>query len=501
MGICLWIMDSAAVVQDGFSPSALLALDERLFAATEPEACIRTILAFFVPAVARGARILARDVGSGETLVRTAGPLAEGPTGVRLELRPNGEPAIGTIDLYGMASPDILDTSLGAAVVQHASCALRNALAYANEKRTALAFQHASLAPLPLLPGYRFDAVYEPGRSGALVGGDWYDAFALPDGRCVLSIGDVMGSGLEAAVAMLNVRQTMRGVAQIHADPMLMLEAADRAVHEQHPERYVTAFVAVFDPITWECSYAGAGHPPAFIRHGDGRIGCLSSHGLPLGLAAHRDRNEAGHSRLSPGALLLLYTDGLTEATHDLLEGEARVREALAEIPPDEERPAHRIRDRVLVDTAGDDVAILAVRFELSTAERCWRFDPSWKDAARRAREELREVIEGAGYRDGVTFDFIFAELCANLIYYAPGIVEFHVQVGDGALILHVVDKGPGFHFFPRLPRDLFSESGRGLYLIAALADGFTVEPRPGGGSHARVILPISGATRKGAFS
>ena len=176
----------------------------------------------------------------------------------------------------------------------------------------------------------RFDALYEAGHADELVGGDWYDAFVVEDGRIVLSIGDVAGSGLEAAVAMMNVRQAIRGTAQVHADPGVMLAAAERTLHLQHKDRLVTALVLVVDPVTQQCSYANAGHPPALLRTSDGAVHQLRGTRFPLGLGASGDDFAVYHASLPPASLLLLYTDGLIESSRNILEGEAALRAALA---------------------------------------------------------------------------------------------------------------------------------------------------------------------------
>jgi anti-sigma regulatory factor (Ser/Thr protein kinase) len=76
-----------------------------------------------------------------------------------------------------------------------------------------------------------------------------------------------------------------------------------------------------------------------------------------------------------------------------------------------------------------------------------------------------------------------------NAIRYAEGTIELILVRRDERIVLHVLDKGPGFQFSPRLPPDLYSEFGRGLFLISKLGTDFTVERRPGGGSHARIVL------------
>jgi hypothetical protein len=247
-------------------------------------------------------------------------------------------------------------------VARRLAPAIANAELYERERRVARSFQDAALpASLPSVPGFSFSAIYEAGRVDAKIGGDWYDAFRLGDGRIVISIGDVAGSGLRAAVTMSSVRQAIRGVAQVYADPALMLEAADRTLRAETPDRFVTAFVGVIDGVARTLSYASAGHPPPLVRAGDGSITELTFGDLPLGL--REDVRGGRHSIALPDdALLVFYTDGLIESTQDVEDGERRLRAALAE--PHVARaanPALALRDAVLVDRSRDDVAILTV--------------------------------------------------------------------------------------------------------------------------------------------
>lgn len=131
---------------------------------------------------------------------------------------------------------------------------------------------------LPSVPGFAFHAVYQAGSNEASIGGDWYDAFCLDDGSVVLSIGDVTGSGLDAAVIMGKVRQNIRAAAQLTLDPGQMLKAADKALRSEHPDRLVTAFVGVLtphyvsSPHSRALTYASAGHPPGILRRTDGTL-------------------------------------------------------------------------------------------------------------------------------------------------------------------------------------------------------------------------------------
>jgi serine phosphatase RsbU (regulator of sigma subunit)/anti-sigma regulatory factor (Ser/Thr protein kinase)/CHASE3 domain sensor protein len=370
--------------------------------------------------------------------------------------------------------------------------------AYERAHHVASTLQRALLPQeLPTMQGIVFDGVYMPGRTEAQVGGDWYDALRLADGRVLVTIGDVAGSGLQAAVIMAAMRQVIRGVAQVYADPATMIDAADRTLKAEHPDRFVTAFVGVFDPVARTLSYCSAGHPAPLVRQADGSISDLPSEGLPLGLRT-RDGTDARTVDVPDGATLLFYTDGLIESTQDVIEGERRLRAAFAE-PHLATRPdlAHAIHDDVLRDGAYDDVAILSMRLEpalsaTAVSSRHWTFDTADLVTAQRTRALFASVLADAGMLDDDVFsaELIFGELLSNAVRYAPGTIEVVLDwSGAATAIVHVLDRGPGFVVIPRLPTDMLSERGRGLFLVWSLSDDFNVTKRTGGGSHVRVVL------------
>jgi serine phosphatase RsbU (regulator of sigma subunit)/anti-sigma regulatory factor (Ser/Thr protein kinase) len=355
---------------------------------------------------------------------------------------------------------------------------------------------------LPEIPGIEFEGVYEPGKSEAQVGGDWYDAVRLADGRVLISIGDVAGSGLQSAVIMAAMRQVIRGVAQVYADPATMIDAADRTLKSEHPDSLVTAFVAVFDPITRSLAYCSAGHPPPLLRLTDGTIVDLPSQGLPLGIRVRGDI-DARTTQVPDGATVLFYTDGLTESTHDIVAGEQRLREVLAD-PAIVAEPnlAQAIYDDVLSDGTHDDVAMLAMRLGGSRTGtsteivgqhlRRWAFDTGDHATAQRSRAVFASVLAAGGMLDEDVFtsELIFGELLSNTVRYAPGAVEVVLDWSESSTaILHFLDAGPGFVLMPRLPSDLLSERGRGLFLIWSMSEDFNVTKRADGGAHARVVL------------
>lgn len=381
---------------------------------------------------------------------------------------------------------------------RRAALAIKNARVYEREHRVAQTMQSASLPrALPEVPGIELNAVYVPGQSDAQIGGDWYDAFRLKDGRLVLSIGDVAGSGLDAAVTMSNMRQIIRGTAQVHADPLLMLNAADRALRLEDPQRFVTAFVGVFDPIAGELVYASAGHTPPLVRRANGQISELLFCDLPLGL---RDRAEA-HSQaatLETGDVLLLYTDGLVESSRNFGAGFAALEEALRDPDfGDAREPAEFLRDRILATGARDDVAILTVRVgEPAVRRRAvtqWHYDGLSAQSLSVLRKELSALLATFTEKADALLnaELVLGELAGNVVRHSGGAVDVILDLGSRDPVLHIIDEGPGFARAPMLPSDILSESGRGLFIVSQVTREFSVARRSGRGSHARAVLLV----------
>ncbi|HET7814170.1 MAG TPA: PAS domain S-box protein [Candidatus Baltobacteraceae bacterium] len=375
---------------------------------------------------------------------------------------------------------------------------IENAQRFAREHRVAEAMQNASLPQsLPSPRGMRLDAFYAAAASEAHIGGDWYDAVELPDGRVVLSIGDVTGRGLAAAVTMANIRQIIRGIAHVHPDPALMLEAADRALRAEHPDTYVTAFTCVIDPIESTLAYAAAGHPPAVLRKANGNTVLLNSPGLPLGL---RRKSEPGTTAvpIAPGDAIVLYTDGLTEARRTPLDGEHALIECAQQGDVlNGEHPAHGLFEALVGTNARDDVAVLVAKIgelDATTATRRlrrWQANANDETRIRKIRTELLEEIYFTHHTEETVFrcEMVLGELIGNVVRHTPGPIEIVLERRRGSTVFHVLDSGDGFQFVPRLPLDAYSERGRGLYIAAQLSDDFSVTRRPHGGSHARALI------------
>jgi serine phosphatase RsbU (regulator of sigma subunit)/anti-sigma regulatory factor (Ser/Thr protein kinase) len=366
----------------------------------------------------------------------------------------------------------------------------------ARERHIANRLQSASLCgELPSIHGVRLSADYVPADSDISIGGDWYDAFRLADGRVAISIGDVTGHGLDSAVIMGKVRQSLRAAAYIQIDPSAMLDAADRALRAEYPDRIVTAFLAILDPVERSLTYAGAGHPWPLLRRPDGNIRELGESSLPLGL---RDRNAppAQTIVLETNDLIVFFTDGLVEATRDIEFGAALLRETVRNARLDAEDLARNIRTTVTNGTAcrvNDDIAVLTMSIVSELSDNVYRreFDVNDQDAANGSREVLGSMLtaRGASLDDVRVAETVLSELIGNVYRYANGPVEVVIDISDALPVLHVLDRGDGFRHIPALPGDLYAENGRGLYLICCLTEDFHISRRLGGGSHARAVL------------
>jgi serine phosphatase RsbU (regulator of sigma subunit) len=235
--------------------------------------------------------------------------------------------------------------------------------AYEAEKRVADVLQEAFADRLfPVLPTLTFSATYVPATEQTRIGGDWYDALQLSADRVLLAIGDVTGHGIDAVVAMNTARQLLIGYALLDATPASVLQRVNAGLLRR-ASPIITAVSAVLDTRTGEFTYAVAGHPPPVLVQPDGHAKLLEFGQLPLGVSVGSEY-RTHRVQTAPGAMIVLYTDGLIEYSRDLAKGEAALLEAAesaAKSPAAD--AAANIRDHVFSDSrVADDVAILTIR-------------------------------------------------------------------------------------------------------------------------------------------
>jgi serine phosphatase RsbU (regulator of sigma subunit) len=183
----------------------------------------------------------------------------------------------------------------------------------------AVALQRSLLpTALPAVPGLGLAARYVTG-SGT-VGGDWYDVFVLPDGRLGVVVGDVAGSGLEAAVIMGRMRSALRAYVLETADPATALRMLDRKIQYFEPDAMATVLYGLYTPGTGEFVLSSAGHLPPVIAAPGSQAGLLPlKPDPPIGIADDPPRRSATFV-IPPGALVCCFTDGLVERRDQMID-------------------------------------------------------------------------------------------------------------------------------------------------------------------------------------
>ncbi|MEV4185213.1 SpoIIE family protein phosphatase [Streptosporangium canum] len=259
------------------------------------------------------------------------------------------------------------DVALMDQMLDNAHDALSNAIEFRRTKRVALALQRSLLPEPPAVPGLRIAARYRPSAAAAEVGGDWYDCFRLRDGATMLTIGDVAGHDLPAAVAMSQIRNMLRGLAVDREEPvgdiLRRLDLAMETLYEEQTATCVLARVECSEDGGWQLNHSVAGHPPPLLVTGDGAGRFLDGSTDPLlGLLPDLPRSSVVEP-LPPDGTLLLYTDGLVERPgEDIDEGLARLCRQAAALAGE---PLETFCDALLSELAADgkdDIAMIAVR-------------------------------------------------------------------------------------------------------------------------------------------
>ncbi|MFD3656461.1 SpoIIE family protein phosphatase [Streptomyces sp. NPDC058620] len=223
----------------------------------------------------------------------------------------------------------------------------------AERSRLALQLQHAIMPPArgPLdAPGLQIAVRYRPAETESLVGGDWYDAVALPSKQILLCVGDIAGHGIDAATGMVVLRNAMRGLAVTGAGPGQLLSWLNMVAHHLTEHVTATAVCGIFDPETRVLRWARAGHLPPVLVRGQEATSLPLLGGLLLGVLAEAEYQEA-EIQLEPHDTLLMYTDGLIERR------DTAVQESLTQLLTVAKAPAptlERRLDSLLTHTRSD---------------------------------------------------------------------------------------------------------------------------------------------------
>ncbi|MGC2660466.1 MAG: SpoIIE family protein phosphatase [Bryobacteraceae bacterium] len=236
-----------------------------------------------------------------------------------------------------------------------------------------------SLLPteIPKCPGYELAGSNLPCRT---VGGDYYDYLPYTDGRMGLVVGDVAGKGLPAALMMSSLQARVHMLAETSPEPAAAVEALNRNIAPRCPlGRFVTVFYGLLEPSTGRMLYANAGHNYPLLIRADGSVEQLRGNGMVLGIVANA-QYQAYQVDMMPGDVLVLFSDGVTEARARKSEEEFGDERLAHFLLSHKDRPAEEMIESLLGkvrDWSGqwafaDDFTILLVKRQAEAAAASW---------------------------------------------------------------------------------------------------------------------------------
>jgi PAS domain S-box-containing protein len=395
------------------------------------------------------------------------------------------------------------EESLLILMADRAGLAIANARAYERELGTVEMLQRSLLPEtLPELESVLVAARYLPG--GAEVGGDWYDAIQLGDGRLGVAMGDVVGHGLGAAALMGQLRHATRAYALEGHPPGAVLDRLDRLMRTLDGGQMATLLYLVVEPDRSSVRLASAGHVPPLLVGRDGRAAFLdTAPDPPLGVFAISSHSEI-EVPLEPGATLILYTDGLVEQRGASIdEGLEALRAAAADPSEDPEALCDHLMAVMLdVHAPDDDIALLALR-ALPVPPGPFRVelrpDPDelasmrrrlgrWLTARGAVREELDEL------------QMACHEASSNSIEhgcgFGPGTVTVEADLDEAGVLVEVRDTGA----WVERPNGPLPHRGHGLPIMNALVDSVEIS-RSKEGTSVRLRRRLACQATKGCSS
>ncbi|MFE0811228.1 SpoIIE family protein phosphatase [Streptomyces sp. NPDC058848] len=402
-----------------------------------------------------------------------------------------GTLVLGVVSFWRSEKPEPFDEdelTLAEELVARAAVSIDNARRYTREHSMAVTLQR-SLLPrrMPEQNALEIAYRYLPAQAG--VGGDWFDVLPLSGARVALVVGDVVGHGLHAAATMGRLRTAVHNFTSLDLPPDELLGLLDElvgridqdeAADDTAPVTGATCLYAIYDPVSRVCVLARAGHPPPALIRPDGTVEFPEvPAGPPLGLGGLPFETTELH--LAEGSRLVLYTDGLVETReHDIDVGLEHLRRALETAGQSPEETCRTVLDARLPDRPGDDIALLVARTHALGPDRVaeWQV-PNDPAAVGEIRSQVTRRLAEWGLDElAFTTELILSELVTNAIRYGGETVQVRV-VRDRSLICEVFDSSstsPHLRYAA-----MTDEGGRGLFLVAQLAERWGTRYTPAG--------------------
>ncbi|MER7486028.1 SpoIIE family protein phosphatase [Streptomyces sp. NPDC126497] len=403
-----------------------------------------------------------------------------------------GSLVLGVVSFWRSRKTEPFDTdelALAEELVARAAVSIDNARRYTREHGMAVTLQR-SLLPrsLPEQSALEIAYRYLPAQAG--VGGDWFDVLPLSGARVALVVGDVVGHGLHAAATMGRLRTAVHNFSALDLPPDELLTLLDELVgridqdeaqdEQSAPVTGATCLYAVYDPVSRHCTVARAGHPPPAVVRPDGGVEFWDvPPGPPLGLGGLPF--ESADRELPEGSRLVLYTDGLVEDRgHDIDVGLERLREALSRAGDSPEDMCRVVLESRRPARAGDDIALLVARTRALAAGRVaeWPVPPD-PAAVGEVRAAVTRKLAEWGLEE-LTFatELILSELVTNALRHGGAPIRVRM-LHERNLICEVYDSSstsPHLRY-----ATMTDEGGRGLFLVAQLAERWGTRYLPAG--------------------
>ncbi|MFF0885602.1 SpoIIE family protein phosphatase [Streptomyces sp. NPDC003456] len=403
-----------------------------------------------------------------------------------------GAVVLGVVSFWRYDKPEPFDEdelALAEELVARAAVSIDNARRYTREHSMAVTLQR-SLLPRSLPEQGALEVAYRYLPAQAGVGGDWFDVLPLSGARVALVVGDVVGHGLHAAATMGRLRTAVHNFSALDLPPEELIALLDELVGRidqdetedegSAPVTGATCLYAVYDPVSRRCTVARAGHPPPALIHPDGRVEFPEvPAGPPLGLGGLPF--ETAELELAEGSRLVLYTDGLVEdRERDIDVGLEMLREALGRAGQSPEDTCRTVLDSKLTARSSDDIALIVARTRALAADQVAEWPvPADPAAVGEVRAAVTRQLAAWGL-DELAFstELILSELVTNAIRYGGG--PIHVRMlRDRQLICEVFDSSstsPHLRY-----ATMTDEGGRGLFLVAQLAERWGTRYLPAG--------------------
>jgi len=400
-----------------------------------------------------------------------------------------------------------LAAHLGAAL-DNLTIVTRLAQLEASQREVVHQLQDAVRPLAPDVETAELGVFYLPADPSAPTGGDLYDWVVLPDGALHLAVVDVVGKGVAATKDAMSVTHALRLLALDGCPMSRLVSRADGLVSAQSPDLAATALVARYHPEEGTVELAGAGHPPALVVSPEGKSRFVTAPGIPIGWPG-AGSGEVVSLTLERSETLVLYTDGLVEATKDILDGLDALAEAAAEAAGYPAGPlARALVERSLAGAmrADDSLALVLRRRTAAPGRRRqagpfeYQFSPN-PATVPLARHLFGDWLEHASVDEAEREDLVLmvSELCTNAVRFssgAPTSLALRAWSEGDSVVVEVEDDGSGFELGVGADGqpDPEADEGRGLFVVASLADQLDVVRR----GHRTVVRAVKRAVLPG---